>query len=310
MRLIMENHAFIITAHHQPKLLARTLKVLEADNHYFFIHINQRSGDLTPFLDATKGIKHVKFVDRIKLYHGDVSQINATLIMIKAAIDSGVDFTYFHQITGQDYPLRSNKQFDEFFEGKTESFMYFDDLEKCSKETYASIVKKKMQFRPKTIEGKWRNRLFYLLGLPYVMGLFLQRSKFENFSSGSDFFSLHKLVIDYILDFNQRHPDYLCQFVNMSSPSEIYYHIMLKPVIDRFHIHTKMPLRYNSFVAHRKMDTKYRPYDLNELDYDYVMKTPCFFCRKVHEMTSAKLLDMIDAQRGSDFDITKYKNIF
>lgn len=306
----MENHAFIITAHHQPNLLARILKVLEADNHYFFIHINQRSGDLTPFLKATEGIKNVQFVERIKLYHGDISQIVATLIMMKTALDYDVDFSYYHQITGQDYPLRSNQQFDEFFAGKTESFMFFDNLETCSAQTLKKIGKRVMQYRPKTIEGKWKNRLFYILGLPQILSAFRKRPQLDHFASGSDFFSLHKTVVDFILEFNQRHPDYLCRFVDTSSPSEIYYHTMLKPYIDQLQINTYNSLRYNSFVAHRPVATKYRPYDLNELDFDYVMKTPCFFCRKVHEITSAKLLDMIDEQRGSEFDITRYKNIF
>ena len=306
----MENHAFIITAHHQPNLLKRTLKILEADNHYFYIHINQRSGDLSPFLDATKDIKNVTFVARIKLYHGDISQIHATLIMLKAALDSGVDFTYFHQITGQDYPLRSNEQFDSFFHEKSESFMFFDDLENCTAKALKRIQRRVTQYRPKTIEGKWRNRLFYLLGFPQILSLFLKLPPLQDIASGSDFFSLHKSVVYYIMNYNQQHPDYLCRFVGMSSPSEIYYHTMLKPVANELNIHTQMPLRYNSFVAHRKVDTKYRPYDLNEEDFEYVMKTPCFFCRKVHEVTSKKLLDMIDKQRGREFDITKYKNIF
>lgn len=306
----MDNHAFIITAHHQPKLLARTLKVLEADNHYFFIHINQRSGVLTPFLEATKNIKNVKFVERIKLYHGDISQINATLIMLKTALDSGIEFTYFHQITGQDYPLRSNEQFDDFFVGKTESFMFFDNLEACSSQTIKKMKKRMSQYRPKTIEGRWKNRLFYILGLPQILSLFIKRPDLKIFATGSDFFSIHYSVVNFIMEYNQKHPDYLCRFVDTSSPSEIYYHTMLKPYIEEFHINTQMPLRYNSFIAHRQVDTKYRPYDLNELDYEYVMKTPCFFCRKVHEITSSKLLDMIDEQRGSEFDITQYKNIF
>ena len=306
----MENHAFIITAHHQPRLLARILKVLEADNHYFFIHVNQRSGDLTPFLEVTKEIKNVKFVERIKVYHGDISQINATLIMFKTALDSGVDFTYFHQISGQDYPLRSNKQFDDFFAGKTESFMFYDDLESCSAKTKKLILRRVKQYRPKTIEGKWKNRFFYILGLPQILSVFLKRPKIEHVATGSDFFSFHKSVVDFIMDYNQKHPDYLCSFTDTSSPSEIYYHTMLKPYLEQLHIHPQMPLRFCSFIPHRPVATKYRPYDLNELDFDYVMKTPCFFCRKVHEVTSAKLLDMIDAQRGSEFDITKYKNIF
>ena len=156
----MKNHAFLITAHHQPALLARALRVLEADNHHFFIHINKRSGSLIPFEDATKGIKNIHYVDRICLYHGHISQIWATLIMIKNAIDSGIDFSYFHNITGHDYPLRSNKIFDDFFEKTEDSYILYENFENWSQKSKRYHKNRVMLYRPKLGDSKMLKTMY------------------------------------------------------------------------------------------------------------------------------------------------------
>lgn len=306
----MEQHAFIIPAHHQPQLLARILKVLEAPNHYFFIHINEKSGDLTPFVEATKDIGNVHFVDRIKIYHGDISQIYATLIMMKAVVDSGIQFSYVHQITGQDYPLRSNVQFDAFFHGKRESYFFFDNIKKYSKKVLKKQHNRVYYFRPQLQDCKFLKILYYGLNIQRFVHLFVKRDEIKNFATGSDWFSIHISVVKFILDYNQKHPEFLGRFVSTSSPSEIYYHSLLSPYISKFHIHTDQPLRYISFVPHRAVKTKYRPFLLNEQDYEYVIDSAAFFCRKVDLYESAKLMDMIDNQRGHEYDISKHTSIF
>ena len=81
---------------------------------------------------------------------------------------------------------------------------------------------------------------------------------------------------------------------------------MLYPKIEELSIRKHYPLHYVSWVPHRPVDTSYRPFTLDERDFEYVTKSPCFFCRKVDERQSEKLLDMIDQQRNNPFDITAY----
>ena len=39
----MMNHAFLITAHKYPEQLGEIVGILDAPNHYFFIHIDKKS---------------------------------------------------------------------------------------------------------------------------------------------------------------------------------------------------------------------------------------------------------------------------
>ena len=54
----MLNHAFLIMAYNNPELLARTIRLLECDNHYFFVHIDKKA-DLEPFRLSLNGIKNM-----------------------------------------------------------------------------------------------------------------------------------------------------------------------------------------------------------------------------------------------------------
>lgn len=52
------NHAFLIMAYNNPDLLSRTTRLLEAENHYFFVHIDKKA-DLEPFRLSLNGIKNM-----------------------------------------------------------------------------------------------------------------------------------------------------------------------------------------------------------------------------------------------------------
>ena len=122
----MKNHAFLFTTHKQPDLLARTLRILTQDNHYFFIHVDAKTTDFNSFREATAGIMNVTFVERIPMYHCGISHLYCDMNLLRQVMSSKVHFDYIHKLSGQDYPLRSNQQFDDFFEHTDHSFMYFD----------------------------------------------------------------------------------------------------------------------------------------------------------------------------------------
>lgn len=123
----MKNHAFIFQVHKSPELFGRIVCVLAKENHYFFVNVDKKTKNYHDFLIETKGIPNVHFLNkRISVHHGGISQVDATLALVKAAMDSGIKFDFIHSMSGQDYPLRSNEQFDEFFEQTEKSFMNFE----------------------------------------------------------------------------------------------------------------------------------------------------------------------------------------
>lgn len=63
------NHAFIIQVHQFPNLLRRSLKIMEAPNHYFFVHVDSKC-DKKPFEKQLSGIKNVIIINNIKYLGG------------------------------------------------------------------------------------------------------------------------------------------------------------------------------------------------------------------------------------------------
>ena len=113
----MLNHAFLIMTHKSPELLSRIVHHLAQDNHYFFIHVDKRyKGDIRDFAELISDVKNVIFIPRQCVYHGSVAQIYCELALFENALNFFERMDYFHLISGQDYPLRSNECFDSFFE--------------------------------------------------------------------------------------------------------------------------------------------------------------------------------------------------
>lgn len=105
-------HAFLIVAHKSPELLCLIVKKLESSNHYMYVHIDKKVDD-APFRAICKEIRHVKFYHDINVNWGGYSQIQCTINLLKAAFNDNMD--YYHLISGQDYPCKSNQEFDAFF---------------------------------------------------------------------------------------------------------------------------------------------------------------------------------------------------
>lgn len=106
------NHAFIIQVHQFPELLRKSLKIMEAPNHYFFVHVDGKCNK-KPFEKLLAGIKNVNIINNIggiRVNHGGFSQIECTLNLLKTVTESNIGFDYVHSISGQDFPLCSTRK--------------------------------------------------------------------------------------------------------------------------------------------------------------------------------------------------------
>ena len=302
----MKNHAFLFTVYNQPRLLARSLRVLSKSNHHFFIHVDAKS-DIQAFREATVHIPNVHYVKSIPVYHGRISQVKSIIILFEEAFKSDLDFAYFHLLSGQDYPLRSNEQFDDFFEKTDHSFMCFDSGQ--FKESMQPAYNKMVNYFHPDKSRTFVSDIYYKLHIANIIALFYKRPSIDHFASGWDWFSWNRETCKYVLD-ELNSNNLIERFNHTQSPTEHVFHTILSPHIEELKIEVDNPLRYVSWYEHRKIETDYRPYDLNELDFDYIIKSKAFFCRKVNETKSAVLMDMIDSHRGNAFDFDKASTVF
>lgn len=296
----MKNHCFLILAHKQPDLLRRILSVLAAPNHYFVINVDSKYKNIQEFRNKLCGIANVTIVS-YSVFHCDFSHLEALLAMFKKAIAIG-NIDYYHVISGQDYPLRSNEQFDSFFESTDHSFMWID------RET-PQIRKDRDYFQNAwhfNKLNKYSSKVYHGFKVGIILGYILRRKSIPGYSGGWDWFSWHSSVVDYFFSYLEEHPNYVKRYNYTMTPTEHIFHTVVAEKLKELRIESDNPLRYVSWNPKREVSTTYRPYNLNELDYPFVINSKAFFCRKVDEKESNKLLDMIDAQRNEPYNINDH----
>lgn len=106
--------AYLVFAYRNPQLLARTIRKLSSKDCAFFIHIDQKS-DIREFA-GIQG-ENVQFsAERIPVYWGEFSGVQAILLLIRQAMASPAHFDYFVLLSGSEYPLRSAAYIQSYFE--------------------------------------------------------------------------------------------------------------------------------------------------------------------------------------------------
>jgi hypothetical protein len=105
--------AYLIAAHENPTHLGRLIAALSSASASFFIHIDKKS-DTQAF--ASLKTERVHFIeDRVSVFWGDYSQVEASLGLLTAAMGDTERFDRFVLLSGVDYPLRSRAYIEQFF---------------------------------------------------------------------------------------------------------------------------------------------------------------------------------------------------
>lgn len=108
--------AYLIMTHENPKLLQRMIRTLSFgdDECAFFIHLDRKTPS-EKFSGVTG--QNVWFIEnRIAVYWGEFSQVEAILTLIRQAVESAKEYDYFFLITGSCYPLRTGGYIRKFLE--------------------------------------------------------------------------------------------------------------------------------------------------------------------------------------------------
>ncbi|MBU3143988.1 beta-1,6-N-acetylglucosaminyltransferase [Clostridium sp. CF012] len=194
--------AYLILAHKSSIQLTRLINTLNCEDVYFFIHINKNSSD--EFFDELnntfKTYKNVFFIDRCRCTWGDFGIVDATIEGIKTIIISNLKIDYVVLLSGQDYPIKSNKDIKEYFTTNNG---------KCF-----------IQNHPIPRPG-WHNGLYDRIPpkykLPWNISLW----------GGSTWWCLTRECIYYVYYFIIKNPGYIEYCNHLFAPDEIFFHTIV-----------------------------------------------------------------------------------
>lgn len=106
--------AYLILVHNNPQHLQRLVKSLSSPSSACFIHIDRKS-NLDDFANLQGENIHIS-QERIPVYWGDFSQVQAILTLLQLALAEVHRFDYFVLLSGTDYPLQSTAYIESFFQ--------------------------------------------------------------------------------------------------------------------------------------------------------------------------------------------------
>ena len=271
--------AYLIIAHHQPKHLARLIRVLDDQHSFFFIHIDKKS-PLAPFKAALPERENLVFVqERIEVEWAKVSMVEATLNSMRAAVASGHAFKYYTLLSGSDYPIKHKRQIYARLQAGSHQFLRID--RKLTNDA----------------NNSHRNLINDLPGGKY----------FEDLTPyhGSMYWSLTAECIRYVLNFVDDNPGYLRVHHDMFAPDEVFFNTLIKQspfakAITHDYsdgVYPDHTLHANHFIDWASIRAgKRTTLELVESDFDDLLTSAALFARKFDEKRSRKLLKKLDEQ--------------
>lgn len=295
------NHAFLVEAHTQPKVLEMLISRLQADNHYFFIHIDKKA-DIKPFEYIVNEYPHCYFTERrIKCYWGGFSQIQVMLLLIETARNSNIHFDYYHTVSGQDYSLVNATDFDTYFDGKTifmeelnvdrenrTHWYYLNDYyNRCSKSIYSrltSFLERGFLFLQRIYESVFHIRL-----RPSI--------PFKHYK-GSNWWSLTDDAIDSIITFLHENPYFYNRFRFTSCCDEVFFQTIIfnSPLVNNVNVNNLRFTHWSENVNPDVLTTKH---------YDDIIKSKRIIIRKISLPESLDLLHKLEDQSIRTGDVSK-----
>jgi len=275
--------AHLITAHAAPDQLSRLISRIQHPSADVFVYIDLKT-DITPFLPLANR-PNVTFINkRIKIYWGEYSQVQSTLIGFKEILASGKKYDFINFISGSDYPVQPIDQFHDFLtQNPDKAFMEFYDIESVWKEAKSRIST-------------------YHLGAYRIKGIF-QFQKILNAVTPSrkvplgmtavgrsSWFTLPIASIRYILEFLEKNPKVDEYFKMVWGSDEIIFQTILynSPFKDQL---VNDNLRYIDWSK-----GGVNPKTLTIEDKDNLLNTNKFFARKFNSAVNNDILDFIDKE--------------
>lgn len=215
------NIAYLIAVHDQPDYLTKLVQALNCSWAHFFIHVD-RKADVAIFRRVVPTSANVTFVpepERVAVYWGGFSQVQASLNLIKAAYTAEISFTRYCLLSGADFPLKSQDRIRQVLSTSTEFISIDRKLEKGTVPK-SSLTKNIQRFY-------WRDRPNALQRL--AAGLIPRRdSPLLPVYHGSQWWILTDGCIAFIQDFLADRPSYADFFKHTNCPVEMFFHSIVK----------------------------------------------------------------------------------
>lgn len=283
---------YLILAHGYFSQLERLVRRLSRTGSPVVIHIDQRTPLPDPFPAAT--LPNVFLTkERHGTAWGSFEVVVATLTLLREAIARFPNAKYFSLLSGQDYPIKSLRQIDAFFEGNDSDFI-------------GHIPLAEEQWR---YGGKRRIDRFYWAANRKSLPGFVFRTiplpprrfpiPLEKMFTGSQWWSLRGETVKRLLAFVDDNPDVLKAFRWTYIADEMFFQTVLAGLMREKQL-VNNNLRHIEYFSLPRDYLRLKILNRNGIrvltmaDLEKLKASPALFARKFDAAVDSGILDSLD----------------
>jgi|GEM_PF-433693 len=303
--------AYLITAYTDSPQLARLIERLTCEEAYFFVHVDSRS-DIRPFEEAVAGLKRVRFTERrIDMVWGSFRQVECQLLLMTAAMESGIGFDWLFFTSAQDFPIWSNRRIADYLaqRGGRELIMGIDmtrQKEEISRPYTVYYPLNNHRYVGGTLRSKFRvalRRTLYALGKRKRL-TFEADGRTWRLHKGSDWFAFTPRLARVVMDAWANCPELRKWFRTSRIPSETFIHTVVfsSPMAESCTLATGDYTTLADLTPNTFIDYATTIKVMDEGDVDRVLRSGKMFARKVVTGKSDAFVSAIDAVRERNDD--------
>ena len=279
--------AILITAYTQLEFLDEIIRFFDEDFD-FYIHIDKKTktGDLS-FLDKP----NVKVYSKYRVQWGSEKHLRAIVLLMEEAWKNG-GYSYFHLITGSDYPIKPLAEFKSFFgDGNKNNYIEWYELPRASWVMEGGIERVKYYWIGNTrfdIRGKVGKYTYKLLKYQRKLGVERRFVRmYPKLYGGGGYWSMTFEAVDYLLETIDG-KSLLKHMRHTHCSEEVFLHTLLLNAPLRFPV-VNDSLRYSKWEGNARS-----PKVLDESDFGEAMASGCFFARKFLKKVAVFGMRLID----------------
>lgn len=292
----MKKIAFLILAHTDPKQLQRLVNALLLVGDVY-IHLDAKS-NIKDFINQQFPDNAHFIDDRVDVSWAAYSQVHATLNMMKAAINSGNEYSHFMMLSGLDYPIKSVRNLQQLLNANPQhEFIRFYDASETDYRVYFDyywFMERLPYIKPKILEKKLRH------GFGRLLRNFIKKPRPQNMTMcwGSAYWAITPECVKYILDFADSNPDYVNWAKSCFAIDELFFHTIIAN--SSFVSATDGFVAYAARLTHKTANLHLIHPSLRkvftEADYQDLCVSDKYFVRKVVSGQSDELVTMLNRE--------------
>lgn len=162
--------AYLILVHRYPQQFKRLFKVIYDPRNLYLVHVDKRSGawleaDIQAFLDP---YINAEVLEAKKMLWGGYSLVDAALRGMKRLLQTDSQWTHFINLSGQDFPLRTQRQIMAHLQANTgREFIRAVDQQRIRPDTMARVGKYVLELGGRIIHTPISRR-FLAGAIPFI----------------------------------------------------------------------------------------------------------------------------------------------